>query len=84
MELKKLSLKKETIANLSGYEQNHFQGGRRTGGEDDCGGDDTNGTGYGMCICNPTALCCYGSNVDSCSGVNSHNHDSVFLVCCAK
>ena len=58
--IKKLVLKREIISTLTENEMSNAKGG------------DTEGSGYGVCICHPTDLCCY-SQVGSCPGLNTSN-----------
>ncbi len=58
--IKKLVLKKETISNLTENAMSSIKGG-----------NETDGTGYGMCICNPTDNCCYSQYPGSCGSLNT-------------
>ena len=56
--IKKLVLNKEIISNLTENGMSYIKGG-----------NETQGTGYGMCICNGTAYCCGDSC--GCGGANT-------------
>lgn len=56
--IKKLVLNKKIISNLTENSMSNIRGG-----------DETDGTGYGFCICNPTDLC--GTDVPQCPGLNT-------------
>jgi len=49
----KLLLNKEIISNLTENRMSYVKGGK-----------DTDGSGYGMCICNPTDYCCNNASVN--------------------
>ncbi|MDR1180378.1 MAG: class I lanthipeptide [Bacteroidales bacterium] len=65
--IKKLVLNKEIISNLTENEMSYVKGGK-----------DTDGTGYGMCICNPTDKCCI-SQIGSCPGL--HTTEAGYCYC---
>jgi len=58
--LKKLVLKKETISNLTENAMSYIKGG-----------NETDGTGLGMCICNATDDCCNTNFPGSCGGAGT-------------